>query len=62
LLILILTILIQISLLPKITVKAQENDTVIIEPGNVGITLKKGEYYIIKANITNNGTEAIQLN
>ena len=61
LLILILTILIQISLLPKITVKAQENDTVIIEPGNVGITLKKGEYYIIKANITNNGTEAIQL-
>lgn len=61
LLVIILIILIQMPLQSKIAVKAQRSDAVITEPDNAEIVLQKGEYYILKANITNNGTETIHL-
>jgi len=59
---LITVILIQMPKGPRIIAEASPGDNdVTIEPNDTSITLKKGEYYILKVNITNNGTETLKL-
>ncbi len=58
---LIVVILVQIPINPQIIVEASPGNDVTIEASDASITLKKGEYYILKVNITNNGTEPLRL-
>ncbi|MEX2701783.1 MAG: MG2 domain-containing protein [Candidatus Baldrarchaeota archaeon] len=58
---LIVVALVQIPINPQITAEASPGNEITTEPSNTSITLKKGEYYILKVNITNSGTEALKL-
>ena len=58
---LIVVALVQIPTNPQITAEASPGNEITTEPSNTSITLKKGEYYILKVNITNSGTEALKL-
>ena len=58
---LIVVALVQIPTNPQITAEASPGNEITTEPSNTSITLKKDEYYILKVNITNSGTEALKL-
>lgn len=58
---LIAVVLVKILINPQIIAEASPENDVTIEPSDANITLKKGEYYILKVNITNNGTETLRL-
>jgi len=58
---LIVVALVQIPISPQITAKASPGNEITTEPSNTSITLKKGEYYILKVNITNNENETLKL-
>jgi len=63
--ILFLLLIVALTSIPKETKTVVETpikkDAKAIEPGNINITLKKGEYYILKVNITNDESETLQL-
>jgi len=63
--ILFLLLIVALTSIPKetktIVETPIEKNAKAVEPGNINITLKKGEYYILKVNITNDESETLQL-
>ena len=58
---LIAIMLVQVQIIPQNIAETSPGAEITTEPSNTSITLKRGEYYILKVNITNNGTETLKL-